>query len=692
MAKIRTKKAPAFKNTTRNYSDKVSKVLTLTFGVLFWILFIGVIAFVIYGSIPGWKKYGFINIFFTGTYNLEQNKAGVWLPLCVTLMTSGFAILIGGPIGIKTATFIKFRIPKAKQKYVKMVVELLADIPAVVFGLFTVTIFGPVLQKIFRMHTSQNIIVCGFMLAFMIMPTVVSMTLSAYDSVDESYINMPIALGNTKSGAIYKIYKKQVRGKIVVALITAVSRAIGETMAVSMILQSQNYNEVFNHGFGAVWTSYLKTLGGLIAGNMFAEISTSSLKGLLFIYGFFLLIVVVVLNGLIKVVFKQNRATRRSKFTQGLINVLLFIPRLFPKLWNLILNRKVVRITVKNVNEQLPNYFNQRAFKEKVNSQVYDGWKLFWEILCFAITVAFSVSMLIVLVVRGVMAIGPGKSTIFQFGKDTTGQAFVNTILMMIVSVGIGFIIALAVAIYLSEFCKEGKWKKGFLFFIDSLGATPSIIYGMFGMIFFLQILGLSAAGRSGKSLLACSFTLIFVILPAFTRQIYGALQNIPQQTRMASYSLGVGKWQTVSKIVLPAALQHILTSVVLSIGRILAETAPIYLTAGVGGGSKISYMSPGQTLTTRIYAQLGSNDIVKAQRVMYECAFVILIMIILILLVVDVLIPKIFEHKQKKAISTPIDIIGDKKKIRVFKRKIRHQKVENLKTNAKMFYNLNFI
>jgi len=685
-------KRPSFRTTNRGRSDKVAKVITLSISILFWVLFIGVIAFIIYGSIPGWKRFGFADIFFTATYNLEQGKAGVWLPLCVTLLVSGFALLLGGPIGVKTAMFIRFRIPKSKIRYVKMVVELLADIPAVVFGLFTVTIFAPFLQWLFHLPSALNLLTCGFMLAFMIMPTVVSMTLSALDSVDESFLLLPISLGNTKTQAMYKVYKKQIRGKIVIALITAISRAIGETMAVSMILQSQNFNEVFSHGFGNVWMSYLKTLGGLIASNMFAEASSASLKGLLFIYGFFLLIVVVVMNGVVKFLFKQKKTTKQNKFIYGLGVGIKFIPRQFVKLWNLILNgRSVVRINYRNVDEQLPLYFRQRAFKEKANSKIYDGWKLFWEILCFSLTVAFSACMFIVLVVRGVMAIGPGKSTIFQFGKDTTGQAFVNTILMMIVSVGIGFIIALAVAIYINEFCKEGKWKKGFLFFIDSLGATPSIIYGMFGMIFFLQILGLSSAGRSGKSLLACSLTLIFVILPAFTRQIIGALQTIPQETRQASYALGVGKWQTISKIVLPAAFQHILTSVVLSIGRILAETAPIYLTAGVSGGSQISYMSPGQTLTTRIYAQLGSNDIVKARRIMYECAFIILILIILILLVVDVLIPMAFDKKRAKAANTPIEILGDKKKLKAFKKIERKKQVARFKNNMMMFYNLNF-
>jgi phosphate transport system permease protein len=90
------------------------------------------------------------------------------------------------------------------------------------------------------------------MLTFMIVPTVISLTSSALDSVDRNFLISPILLGNNKTQAIYKVYKKSIRGKIIISLVVAASRAIGETMAVSMILQSQNYNQIFNSGFLAV--------------------------------------------------------------------------------------------------------------------------------------------------------------------------------------------------------------------------------------------------------------------------------------------------------------------------------------------------------------------------------------------------------------------------------------------------------
>ncbi|MCQ2956727.1 MAG: ABC transporter permease subunit [Mycoplasmoidaceae bacterium] len=193
-----------------------------------------------------------MNIFATGVYDLENGKASVWLALCITIFVAGFALIVAAPVGIKTATFIKFRIPDKVRRYVKMGVELLADIPTVVFGLFALTALGPLLQVIFRMPSAYNLITTGFMLAFLMMPTVVSLTLSALDSVDDYFLISPMTMGNTKTGAVYKVYKKKVRGKIVVALITALARGLGETMGVSMILQGQNYNQIFGQGFGAI--------------------------------------------------------------------------------------------------------------------------------------------------------------------------------------------------------------------------------------------------------------------------------------------------------------------------------------------------------------------------------------------------------------------------------------------------------
>jgi phosphate transport system permease protein len=171
------------------------------------------------------------------------------LPLSVTILISLIAIVIAAPVGIKTAMFIKYRLPSKYQKVVRISIELLADIPSVIFGLFACEMLGNVLKYVLHISTSYNLITTGVMLTFMVLPTIVSLSLNALDGVDKTLISASMVLGNTKTRSIYKICKRDARNGITVGVIIAFARAIGETMAVSMVLQSQGYNPIFDDGF-----------------------------------------------------------------------------------------------------------------------------------------------------------------------------------------------------------------------------------------------------------------------------------------------------------------------------------------------------------------------------------------------------------------------------------------------------------
>ncbi len=625
--------------------DGISNVITSILSWSFALVFFALIIFIIYAAIPGFQEYGFKNILFASTFDLNKGKASIWLPLCITILISLIAIILAGPIGIKTAIFIKYRLPKKYKKPTRVAVELLADIPSVIFGLFASESLGILVKKIFGLDSSYNLLTAGFMLVFMILPTVVSLTLNSLDGANKDLISAAMVLGNTRTRAIYKVIKKEVKAGIYVGIIIALARAIGETMAVSMILQSQGFNNTFDQGFWGILSSNLRTLGALISANMFAEGGGPALQGLLFAFGIFLFIFIMILNSVVMSISKpkSSKSGWYQKFVKVISNSLMIVPSALKNSF-----KKLFKIKSFD-GKDISRYLYKRVKSGKILTHSYTVWKMFWEWTSMIITMSFLLWITINILGYGGTAVVSSDSTIFCFSKNTTGQAFVNTILIIILAIGIGLPLSLMIAIYLNEFAKQGKVKKILLFFIDSLGATPSILFGMFGLIFFIQTCGMSSAGVAGKSLIAGALTILIVILPTFIRTIQQALQSVPKELRTNSIALGAGKWETIRKIVLPTALQGITTAVVLSIGRILAETAPLYLTSGLSSSGSISLDNSGQTLTTRIYDQIYTADISQGLSVMYECAFITMILVLIIILISHVLIPYYFVLKQKK-------------------------------------------
>ncbi|MBQ2349312.1 MAG: phosphate ABC transporter, permease protein PstA, partial [Mycoplasma sp.] len=150
-------------------ADKSAKIITSILSWLFALIFVALIAFIIYASIPGFQFYGIVNILFSGRFDLSKNQASVWLPTLITLLTTTIAILIAGPLGIKASVFIKYRIPVKIQKPLRIAIELLADIPSVIFGLFAIQALGNITNAIFHTGSNFSILTASFMLSFMIL-------------------------------------------------------------------------------------------------------------------------------------------------------------------------------------------------------------------------------------------------------------------------------------------------------------------------------------------------------------------------------------------------------------------------------------------------------------------------------------------------------------------------------------------
>lgn len=627
------------------FNNKIIQWLGIIVSWLIAIMFIVLIIFIVIKSIPGFKEYTFKGIFLTDQFNTtdpSKHQVSVWLPLLITILITVGALLIATPLALKTTTFIFFRIKNKKLKKIcKIIIEISAAIPSVIFGLFAYRSLGIAVKSVFQTSLTNNLLTTIFMISLMIIPTITLLSLNAYNSVENDLVMNSMSLGNSKTKAIYKIFRKQTKKQIIVAIIIAAGRVIGETMAVSMILSSENYNEVFNNGFFAILTSSLRPLGAVISKGMFAENGGDVFRGLLFAFGIIMLLFVLVLNLFVSIVTNEKYSYKFQKVNLILSKIggaILFIPHQMMKLFK-INKEKNETLTLENLQLEKSKYIIEWTKNNKFN-KIYDYYKLGWESIDTVIVFSAIGWIVLDVIINGLYSCSMPTSTVFMYSKNTTGQAFINTLLLILVTIIICFPISLLIAIALNEYARDGILKKSMLFFIDCIGATPSIIFGMFGLILFIETLQITPGGAMGNSLLAGALTMVLVVLPTFTRMNQQALQSVPQTIKLSGYSLGNSKWYVIRTLVLPHAYQGLLSSIVLTIGRILAETAPLYITAGLSSSSTIALMNPSQTLTTRIYAQLNGSNSVSSINIMYESAFIALLLILMIILVSYLIIP----------------------------------------------------
>lgn len=202
----------------------------------------------------------------------------------------------------------------------------------------------------------------------------------------------------------------------------------------------------------------------------------------------------------------------------------------------------------------------------------------------------------------------------------------ISTIYMVVASIAVAAPLGIMTAIYLTEYAKVGsRLVKVIRFCTESLAGIPSIIFGLFGMTFFVAILGL------GFSILSGALTLSILILPVIIRTTEEALMAVPQTYREGSYGLGASKIYTIWRLILPSAMPGILTSVILSIGRVIGESAPVFLTAGMVARIPDSLLDSGRTLTVHLYKLTTELFTIEEWNQAYGTATVLIVVVLLI-------------------------------------------------------------
>lgn len=621
-----------YKSKTKK--DKIFEYITLCFCFLVAMIFIALLVFITAEAIKGFTNTGITNILFTLDFDASGQAKSFWIPFSVTIITSLLALVIAVPIGIRIAIFIKYRINKKYQNKIIILFQVLSGIPSVIFGLFAVNALGSCLNSWFGI-SKNSIFNSSIMLCFMVLPSIVSLTLEAFNSIDPNLYTNSLAMGNSSSRSIYKICKKAAKNGIIIAIIISLARAIGESMAMSIILQSSPDSTFFKSDFFSILNSSSQSLGAYISSVMFADANPEIMRPLLYAFGFLMLIFSMILNAII-ILFAFKRKKKNTK-QFVLVNKIRYAPNKFKSFSEKIFFKTDIQLDSNDLNTVV-KYTKSRKVDYKY-SNAYSYWKKTWEYFALVIASIFLLWICFDIIINGMSAIVNDAPNFFSYGKNTVFQSLLNTFLIIITTLVIGFPISLFVAIYLNEYAKNKKVKNVISFFLDSLGSTPSILFGMFGLLFFIQTLGLTNSGALGNSLIAGSLTLVIVIIPVFSRMLEQNLKNIPDEIRQNSFALGNSKFATIWKLIIPAAFNAIISSIISSIGRILSETAPLYLTAGLSSSIQTNLGRPGTTLTTQIYSQIFSTS-ANAYNVQYQCAFVTMIFVVLLIFIGSFIIP----------------------------------------------------
>ena len=225
--------------------------------------------------------------------------------------------------------------------------------------------------------------------------------------------------------------------------------------------------------------------------------------------------------------------------------------------------------------------------------------------------------------------------------RDTIGilPNILNTLYIVLLAMALVLPLGVGAAIYLTEYAANRRVVELIEFATETLTGIPSIIFGLVGMLFFVQKMDLQAG------VLAGSLTLVVMILPTIVRTTQESLKTVPQSYREGAFGLGAGKWRVVRTVVLPGCIDGVITGCILSVGRILGESAALLFTAGFAHalhGIFDGLSSPGATLTVALYVYAKEEG-------EFEVAFAIAAILMLLTLAINLAAEFVARHFQKK-------------------------------------------
>ena len=609
-------------NTTK-IKEKTGQTIFTVAAVICVIAVAAIFVFMLIKSIPALNKIGLFDFIFGDNWSPDRldkyenatlsGSYGILKMIVGTLAATVGALLIGGTLGYFTAVFIAFYCPKKLKKIFSSMINLLAGIPSVVYGFFGIVFLLPLLAN-FAPNNGSGLLATSLILGIMIMPTVVSLSKTSLEAVPRSYYEGALALGSTHSGAVFGTVTKAAKSGVTASLVLGIGRALGETMAVVMVAgNSVAYPDSLFNSFRVLTANIVMEMG--YAGEV--------QQGALVATGVILLVFVLIVNlvfgaiskkaikgavegkGLFSKIFKRNEKTKKTTF--------------WTKCKDKIAGFKY-KIKTANIGAGAA-----------ISAGVFAG-----TVLLLVIGFIF---------IKGFPTLISSPHLLFgKYEFDSEKITILPSIVTTLMTVGLSLLIAvpigLCTAIFLNEYAKKNNFFiKIIRGAIDLLNGVPSIVYGLFGMITFVALIG----GTS--SILSGTLTISIMLLPTIVRSTEESLKSVQDSLREGSLALGAGKMRTIFKIVLPSALPGIMSAIILSMGRVIAESAPfIYTMGSVISATPTGYLDSNATLAVALYRLSGEGWYVNEA---YATAVVLIILVLGLNLLAELIAGKLNKKLQ---------------------------------------------
>jgi phosphate transport system permease protein len=538
--------------------------------------------------------------FFTRTdWDPVHGEYGALAFVYGTLTTSAIALLIAVPLGVGAAAFLAEIAPRWLRRSASFLLELLAAIPSVVYGFWGLFFLAPWVQRAFNLAGGPNqgglgILSAGLILAVMVLPYITALSYDVCRAVPRSQREAALALGATRWQTIWSVVLPYARPGIVGACFLALGRALGETMAVTMLIGNSARIDFSPFARGDSIASRIANQ----LGNTSRELETSALVEL----GLVLLLVTVVVNCLARLLIWRVGRVGHRRFAA------FRRPRPAAEPAGAAPADRSARRKVLRARERVAGLVNQ------LMTAVLGA--------CVLVTVGFLFLIAGYILYRGVTALSPEFFTNLPIDTPSgLGNAVAGSALLVGLAAAWAVPVGILGAIYLAEY-RTSRLAPVIRFLGELLGGVPSIVLGIFGYALLVVPYGFS--GWAG------AFALGVMVIPIVLRSAEESLKLVPQSLRGASYALGASTWQTITRVVVPAALPAVVTGVFLALARIAGETAPLLLTAY---NSLYWPRSPGDRvpyLTYYIYNYSRSED-PREQQLAWAAAVVLLALVIVL-------------------------------------------------------------